>query len=115
MNTDMAIAFPLSSAETPGAPVSGYLNQICGPYSVGLTNPKDPISGIFGCTNGNTGKGQSTTEPSTLNTVKKYMSNNQVFLNDFANSFNKMTSVGYGITPANGKLGSLTNIDLTKC
>ena len=111
MNTDMALAFPLSSAETPGAPVSGYLNQICGPNSVGLTNPRDPISGIFGCTNGNTGKGQSTTVPSTANTVQKYIFDNQLFLNDFAKSFNKMTSVGY----TNGKLGSLTNIDLTKC
>ena len=111
----MALAFPVTSSETPGAPVSGYLNQICGPNSVGLTNPKDPISGVFGCTNGNTGKGQSTTEPSTLSTIRKYIFDNQLFLNDFAQSFSKMVSVGYGTAPASGKLGSLTNIDLTKC
>ena len=106
MNTDMALAFPVSSAETPGAPVSGYLNQICGPNSVGLTNPRDPISGNFGCTNGNTGQGQSSTVPPTLSLVQKYIADNQLFLDNFAISFNKMMSVGYN---------SLTPIDLSKC
>ena len=107
LSTDFALGFSVTTAETPaGAPVAGYLNQICGPYSV---------NGNYGCTNGITGKGLNTTAPPTLNLVLSYVSDNQLFLNNFAQSFYKMVAVGYGTTPANGKLGILTNIDLTIC
>ena len=108
LNTDMAIAFPVTTAETLGAPVAGYLDQICGPSSVGAT-------GVYGCTNGKALKGQSTIRPLTLNLVQSYINNNQLFLDNFAISFNKMVTVGYGIAPSIGKLGSLTPIDLTEC
>ena len=115
LNTDMALAFSLATAETPGAPVTGYINQICGPASYGLSNSKDPNSGTYGCTNGANGLGKSNAAPSTLNLVDKYFSDNQFFLNSFASTFPKMVNVGYGVSPASGKLGSLTNIDLSKC
>ena len=113
LNTDMAIAFPVTTAETLGAPVAGYLNQICGPSSVGAK--RGPDSGVYGCTNGKARKGQSTIRPLTLNLVQSYINNNQLFLDNFAISFNKMVTVGYGIAPSIGKLGSLTPIDLTEC
>ena len=107
----MALAFSLATAETPGAPASGYLNQICGPFSYELSKPKDLNSGSFGCTNGDNGLGKNNTRPSTLNLVNSYFFNNQLFLDSFAKSFYKMVSVGYG----RANVGSLTNIDLTKC
>ena len=113
LNTDMSIAFPVATAETLGVPVSGYLNQICGPNSVGAT--KGPDSGNYGCTNRKAHKGQSSIGPLTLNLVRSYISDNQLFLDNFAISFNKMVNVGYGTAPLSGKLGSLTPINLTKC
>ena len=111
LNTDMALAFPVITGETPGAPVSGYVNQICGPSSFGLSIPKDLNSGSYGCTDGANGLGKSNIKPSTLNLVNSYFFNNKLFLDSFARSFYKMVSVGYG----RNNLGSLTNIDLTKC
>ena len=113
--TDFVLGFFVATAETAGAPVTGYANQICGPYSYGLATPSDPNSGSYGCTNGANGLGKNNSAPSTLNLVNKYFSDNQFFLNSFAVSFPKMVNVGYGVAPASGKLGSLTSIDLTKC
>ena len=115
LNTDMVLAFFVATAETPGAPVTGYIKQICGPGSYALTNPIDLNSGSFGCTNGANGLGKNNSEPSTVALTRQYFSDNQFFLNSFASSFVKMVNVGYGVSPASGKLGSLTNIDLSKC
>ena len=62
----------------------------------------------------------SSTKPPTFALAARYAASNALFLTEFAKSFGKMTTVGYG-TPATvgatttGKLGSVTGIDLSKC
>ena len=62
----------------------------------------------------------STVKPATFTLAARYAANNGLFLREFAKSFAKMTTVGYG-TPAaagattTGKLGKVTGIDLAKC
>ena len=62
----------------------------------------------------------STTKPATFALAAQYAASNRLFLQEFAKSFAKMTTVGYG-TPAaagattSGKLGKVTGIDLSKC
>jgi len=109
LNTDMSLGFPVATAETFGTRGVGYLNQTCGPKSV---------NGSYGCTagSGSTGLGKNTTRPYTFTLVQQYAKNNQLFLDNFAASFVKLTTVGYGIAPASaGKLGLLTSINLTEC
>ena len=111
LNTDMAMGFPAGTSETIGASVVGYSGQNCGPRSVNISKEL-----VYGCTNGVAGTGQNTSHPSTFTQVSNYRRNNGLFLSDFAASFVKMTSVGYSTAPTtNGKLGTLTNIDLTTC
>jgi hypothetical protein len=50
--------------------------------------------------------------PSTFDLVSKYADDNDAFLKEFAKSYVKMTSVGYGLNPDNeGKFGSLTPLE----
>ena len=107
LNADMAMGFPVGTDETVGASVVGYPGQNCGPRSVNTA---------YGCTNGAAGTGQNTTHPNTFTQVNNYRRNNGLFLSDFAASFVKMMAIGYSTAPSTtGKLGTLTNIDLSKC
>jgi hypothetical protein len=88
--------------------------QVCRPFV--SSNPT-----TYGCT----------VPPSTISTLQEkptaffqvwsYLLDNQLFLDDFAESFSRMTTVGYGLpknvdgAQASGKLGSLTAIDLKSC
>lgn len=94
----MAIQYDISIINDLGTP-----NQRCGPGTTGCTQPT------------------STTVPSTSALVNSFANSNTAFLNAFASSYAKMTTVGYGV-PANvdgatstGKLGTITAIDLTTC
>ena len=103
----MALGFPAGTSEN-SSPV-GLAGQTCGPNSV---------NNGYGCGNGgNPPRGQSTTQPSTFNLVNSYASNNQLFLNSFAAAFDKMVSIGYtsASLSTNGKIGTLTSINLNSC
>ena len=107
LNSDMAMGFPAGTDETIGASVVGYPGQNCGPRSV---------NNAYGCTSGTSGIGLNTSHPSTFTQVNSYRRSNSLFLSDFAVSFVKMMTIGYSTAPStSGKLGTLTNIDLTKC
>ena len=97
LNTDMVVAFNITFA-TESLSVVG---QQCGPYPGGVlacTMPDAPTSKTF-------------------DLAYQFSQDNSLFLNKFANSFKKMTSVGYAKnkdeTP--GKLGTLKPINLDEC
>jgi len=90
LNTDMSLAFAAATGDSGSTPV-GYVGQVCGPNS---------FNSGYGCSNGTFGLGASSTIPSTYSLVSSYNANNSLFLQNFAVSFAKMVSVGYGV-PAN--------------
>jgi len=111
LGTDMVLGFPADTTTVIGGFTVGAAGQVCGPTQV---------NGAAGCTFGRGGT-SSTTLPSTYALAASYATNNALFLTNFATSFAKMTSVGYGV-PANvdgatasGKLGTLTAINLATC
>eukprot|EP01038_Epipyxis_sp_PR26KG_P011324 gene11324-15188_t len=96
LNTDMCLAFPANTAENISP--QGSIGQVCG----GPANP------TLTCTNPT-----NTKVPTTRTLAQSFAASNNVFLDAFATSFTKMTTVGYGTS---GRLGStLTDFDLTKC
>ena len=103
LNTDMALAYDLDVTNSIGTP-----GQVCGPFGTSDSH--------FGC------YPSSTLMPPTCNAACKFANSNTVWLDHFAESFTKMTNVGYGGVPDNtdgaqvtGKLGTLTTIDLSSC
>ena len=96
LNTDMVIAFPAATAETISP--AGATGQACGgrniPQSCTATTPAAPAA-------------------LALDTAQSFRNSNTAFLTQFAASYVKMTSVGYG---PSGRLGSsLTSIDINNC
>ena len=91
LNTDMALGFNITL--TGGNSPIGVPGQFCAP---GLPPPMQCISPQVDAT------------PPTYSLVQSFVNDNNVFLNAFAKSFQKMAAVGYGPT-------DLTSIDLTKC
>ena len=99
LNSDMSLAYSIFDEENPHPygtdPNSDPLgNHKCSRYIVpnnrpGCINPLNPRL------------------PSTFDLVSKYAESNDAFLEGFAKSYVKMTSVGYG---RGGKFGSLTPI-----
>lgn len=92
LNTDIALGFSAANAENSASKV-GYIGQKCGPKGFSATS--------YGCSNGGgIAIGANSSTPITYNLVSEYSTNLTSFLINFANSFAKMTSVGYGL-PAN--------------
>lgn len=104
LNVDMSILFTIDLSDEN----IGTLDQKCGP-AVG-----DPAR--FGCINPSSMAGAST-----FSQVVGYIGNEQGFFDDFAVSYVKMVTVGYGVpdvadgSTSSGKLGTLTSIDLSSC
>ena len=98
LNSDMALGFSINTDNA-----QGVVGQNCGPTAIN--------GNTYGCS-----FPTSASAPSTYALVNSYASNNALFLSDFAKSFTKMTTAGYGISGSTtGKLGSLTSIDLSSC
>lgn len=99
LNTDMSLGFSINTDNA-----QGVVGQVCGPSAINGNS--------YGCS-----QPTSSSAPSTFSLVSQYASSNSQFLTDFARSFAKMTSVGYGVSggSSSGKLGTLTNIDLNTC
>jgi len=101
-NSDMGIGFDINLDDT-NCVDCGIFTQRCGGANNALCT--NPVGGAA-VTNA---------------LATSYINNNQLFLNNFAQSFVKLTTFGYGV-PANidgatstGKLGTLTAIDLSTC
>ena len=111
LGTDMALGFPVNTTQVVNGFVVGKPGQICG--------PNIPNHG-YGCSVQGS-RTFATTKPSTFTQVAKYATNNAAFLTDFAVSYAKMASAGYGVpantdgSTASGKLGTLTAINLATC
>lgn len=119
LNPDMAIAYtilPDNSEQIIGP------RQVCGPKTINRINiPGDKTPGGYGCRDPS-----NLIQPSTWDQCLQYAADNTLFLFDFAASFTKMSTVGYGIQVQNddgsyttikdeGKLGMLTSLDLDSC
>ena len=104
LNADMALGFNISINYNGLATHTQRCSSTGGP------------GGGYGCSSPSTNA-----YPSTYSLVNTYANDNTAFLNGFASSYAKMSTVGYGL-PANtdgststGKLGTLTAIDVTTC
>lgn len=101
LNSDMALAFDIAIDDDGLA----AQNQRCGDRAA--------PGGVYGCT-----RPTSTDVPvGTGSLAITYASDNAAFLAGFANSYAKMTTVGYGVagqTPT-GKLGTLIAFDTSSC
>ena len=113
LGTDMVLGYPANTAAVVGGSIVGTPGQHCGPTSA---NPP----AAYGC-NAPSFSAPATTAPSTFALATSYAANNALFLTNFATSYTKMTTVGYGVpakkdgSTATGKLGTLTSIDFTTC
>jgi len=119
LNPDMAIAYSIQANNSN--PIIGQ-RQVCGPKTINRINtPGQKTPGGYGCKSPS-----NLIHPITWDQCLNYTTNNTLFLNDFAKSFMKMTTVGYGIQEINndgsykkikdeGKLGMLTSLDLNSC
>jgi len=96
LNADMVLAY-CSNTDND----YGVLHQTCGPYNAGS---------FVGCEDPTTNA-----QPSTSALVQEYANNNDAFLAAFAESYKKLTSVGYGEAYYN-KLGpELVDLDVLTC
>jgi hypothetical protein len=92
---------PTNGAPAPGTPIA--------PAPAPGTPPTKPLTTL------------STAKPATFTLAARYAASNGLFLREFAKSFAKMTTVGYGTSPpavgatTTGKLGKVTGIDLSRC
>ncbi len=105
LNTDMALAYPIETS------FSFYYrtyvsreDDMCGPTMV-----------EEGTEHGCVGGGEETVGWPfyTFDQVKKYAENNKDFIGDFANAFERMTTVGYNVAGRvieEGKFGTLTQL-----
>ena len=113
LGTDMVLGYPANTAAVVGGSIVGTPGQHCGPTS---TNPP----ALYGC-NAPTFTAPATTPPRTFALATSYATNNALFLSNFATSYTKMTTAGYGVpakkdgSTAAGKLGTLTSVDFTTC
>jgi hypothetical protein len=105
LNSDMSLAYSIFDEENPhpyGTDSDVLGNHKCSRYIVPENTPGciNPLNAML---------------PSTFDLVKNYAHDNDAFLKEFAKSYVKMTSVGYGLNPDNeGKFGSLTPIECDK-
>ena len=104
--SDMALvySFSLPSDSQP----QGIIGQECGPNF----NPAHP--GLVSCH-----EPVNTTVPDTFYLVSRFIQDNAYFIHAFSRSFSSMIAVGYSIqgdsAQSEGKLGSLTPIDIRSC
>lgn len=116
LNPDMLFAYPIDSNKSKQT-ITGKRQQ-CGYKAIKKYKNKPRI---YGCKNP-----YNIVPPESWNHCVNYSINNTLFLIDFAESFTKMTTVGYGIQlqsihgsmsafKEKGKLGMLTSINLSVC
>lgn len=99
LNTDIAIAFPLTVDSNQQAVNLGQQCCMKAASAVPLCMNPSNLNVI-----------------STLELLQTYANDNQAFLDAFALSYSNMVSVGYSIYPhRSGKLGILKNFDCDKC
>ena len=123
LNPDMLFAYPIDSNNNKptigtGTTIAAGKRQQCGYKAIKKYKNKPRI---YGCKNP-----YNIIPPESWNHCVNYSMNNTLFLFDFAESFTKMTTVGYGIQVQNdngslsslketGKLGMLMSINVSVC